>query len=205
LEDVHGGAVQATAPCPQYARRSGRNAGARAQHNRAWHGDRSMRPLHLASLLALLGGGAVAQPADELRNWFDDPFFQVRSAIADCPLPAGPFVTEQERRAQSHRRAEKGTTAWLAGEAQRPQAYAYDREIAAALREAFADGRHFPDTALWLTVQGRVVYVEGCSDRADDATRLEAYVRALPQVQQAIAIIRTDASAPPPYRVLPKR
>jgi hypothetical protein len=164
-----------------------------------------MRPLDLAPLLALLCSGVAAQPADELRNWFDDPFFQVRSSIADCPLPAGPFVTERERRAQSHRRAEKGTTAWLAGEAQRPQAYAYDQEIAAALRDAFADGRQFAGTSLWVTVQGRVVYVEGCSDRADDATRLEAFVRAWPQVQQAIAIIRTDAAAPPPYRVLSAR
>src|SRR5437899_5540536 len=36
---------------------------------------------------------APAAP-DELRNWFDDPFFAISSAIADCPVPAGPFVTE---------------------------------------------------------------------------------------------------------------
>jgi hypothetical protein len=161
-----------------------------------------MRPFHLAPVLALLCSGAAGQRADELRNWFDDPFFQVRSAIADCPVPAGPFVTERERRAQSHRRSEKGTTAWLAGEAQRPQAYAYDQDIAAALRHAFADGRRFPDTSLWVTVQGRVVYVEGCSGNADDTARLETFLRSLPQVQQAVAIIRIGAAARPPYRVL---
>jgi len=33
------------------------------------------------------------------------------------------------------------------------------------------------------------------------AGKLEAFARALPQVQQAIAIIRTDASLRPPYKL----
>lgn len=154
--------------------------------------------------LAIAFGAALpcpAQPDGELRNWFDDPFFQISAAIADCPLPAGPFVTEAERRAQSHHRAERGTTCWLAGECDRPNDYAYDRDIATALRSALA--RHPPPapSTLWVTVQGRVVYIEGCAAHAGADAELEAWARALPNVRQAIASVRTRPGAKPPYRL----
>ena len=60
---------------------------------------------------------------DGLQNWFNDPFFQISAAIPDCPLPAGPFTDENDKRIQAHRRAEKGTTCWLAKECDRPNAY----------------------------------------------------------------------------------
>ena len=45
----------------------------------------------------LLAGGfgpARAGPgADDLQNWFNDPFFRISSGVPDCPLPAGPFVS----------------------------------------------------------------------------------------------------------------
>ena len=52
---------------------------------------RAVSITRIASLLAL--GAAVAAAAgsaEELRNWFDDPFFQVSSSVADCPVPAAP-------------------------------------------------------------------------------------------------------------------
>jgi hypothetical protein len=161
---------------------------------------------HLIVVLtgALLGAPAAAGPAaadEALANWFDDPFFRISSAVPDCPMPAGPFVTESDRRAQAHRRAEKGTTCWLAGECDRPSAYAYDRDIATAFQAAMRDPRAFSDTSLWVTIQGRVVYIEGCVARQSQAAELEAFARALPHVQQAIAIVRSDPSAPPPYRL----
>jgi hypothetical protein len=161
---------------------------------------------HLIVVLtgALLGAPlAAAGPAaadDALANWFDDPFFRISSAVPDCPMPAGPFVTESDRRAQTHRRAEKGTTCWLAGECDRPSAYAYDGDIATAFQAAMRERRPFSDTSLWVTIQGRVVYIEGCVARESQAAELEAFARALPHVQQAIAIVRSDPSAPPPYR-----
>lgn len=162
-----------------------------------------MRAACVASALGGLLACASAGAADELRNWFDDPFLQLVAEDPRCPPPAGPFVTEQERRLQSHRRAEKGTTAWLAGEADRPRAYAYDADIAAALAQAFHSDARFAGSALWATVQGRVVFIEGCLSGRTGAAQLEAKVRALPHVQQAIAIVRTDARAKPPYRVMP--
>jgi hypothetical protein len=158
-------------------------------------GDGTHKVLAIAAFCVL----APRAGADELRNWFNDPFFQVSAADASCPLPAGPFVDERGRREQAHRRAEKGTTCWLANDCDRPKAYAYDADIEQAIRAAFARTDAFADTTLWITVQGRVVYIEGCARHAAAVARAEALVRSLPHVQQAIAIVRTDPSQRPPH------
>jgi hypothetical protein len=162
-----------------------------------------MRPrlLLFALPLAVSASAAQSQSAEELRNWFDDPFFQISSAIPGCPVPAGPFVTEAERRAEAHLRAEKGTTCWLAGQCDRPSAYLYDRDIAAAFKAAIAERNPFADTSLWVTVQGRVVYIEGCVRKKSLARELEAFARALPHVQQASALVRSRPSERAPYRL----
>jgi hypothetical protein len=158
----------------------------------------------LLGMAALLfATGCPAQPADALQNWFNDPFFPITAALPGCPLPAGPFTDEADRRVQAHRRLEKGTTCWLAKECDRPNAYAYDADIASAIRAAFSERNPFPDTTLWVTVQGRVVYIEGCARDGAEAGRIETFVRALPHVQQATAILRTDAAARPPYKTRP--
>jgi len=53
--------------------------------------------------------------AETLKNWFNDPFIQVRGDVADCPQPLGPLTSEEEMRRQTHWRSERGTTCWLAG------------------------------------------------------------------------------------------
>jgi hypothetical protein len=78
---------------------------------------------------------------------------------------------ERGGREQAHRRAEKGTTCWLANDCERPKAYAYDADIGQAIRAAFARTDAFADTTLWITVQGRVVYVEGCARHTDPSQR----------------------------------
>jgi len=159
----------------------------------------TLRPSLL--LIAGIASTSAAQPAEPLQNWFGDPFFQISAALPDCPLPAGPFTTESDKRVQAHRRAEKGTTCWLAKECDRPNAYAYDADIAAAFKKAIAERNPFgADTTLWVTVQGRVVYIEGCAPREAMVDEIEAYVRALPYVQQATAILRTDPATRTPYR-----
>lgn len=154
-----------------------------------------------AALLALLLAGGVVR-ADELRNWFDDPFFAITAAVPACPEPAGPRVTLAERQLQSHRRAEKGTTCWLANESdcQRSSAYAYDADIARAIQAAVRVRPEFAGTSLWITVQGRVVYIEGCVAQASQGAGIEALVRAQPHVQQAIAIVTAEPAASTPYR-----
>jgi hypothetical protein len=143
----------------------------------------------------------LAAAGDELQNWFDDPFFQISAGIPNCPMPAGPFTDERDKRTQAHHRAEKGTTCWLAKECDRPNAYAYDADIAAAFQAAARERHPFANTSLWVTVQGRVVYIEGCAERESQAVEIEAFARALPNVQQAIAIVRIDSSARPRYRL----
>jgi hypothetical protein len=165
-----------------------------------------VRASRLAALIgALIAASAPSWADDGLQNWFNDPFFQITSAMPDCPLPAGPFTDERDRQVQSHRRAEKGTTCWLAKECDRPNAYAYDQDIASSFQEAVRARRPFPETSLWVTVQGRVVYIEGCAASEAIVPEVEAFARSVPHVQQATAIIRGRESARTPYRVRPSK
>lgn len=145
----------------------------------------------------------ASQADGALQNWFDDPFFQISNAIPDCPLPAGPFTDDADRRVQAHHRAEKGTTCWLTRQCEQPNAYMYDKDVAAALQAALRERNPFTDSTLWFTVQGRVVYIEGCARSDAVALDVERFARSVPNVQQAIANLRTDPAARPPYRVRP--
>jgi len=151
-----------------------------------------------------LAGPARADDAPQRRNWFDDPFFQIAAALPACPVPRGPFITEAERRVQAHHRAEKGTSCWLAGRCERANFYSYDQDIAAALRAALPQQADLlSGSSLWVTVQGRVVYLEGCVAEAARAAALEAWARSLPQVQSAIALVLADLRLAPPYATAP--
>ena len=154
-----------------------------------------MKPLLLAALL--LAGAADDEQA---LNRFNDPFEAVSSDIADCPEPRGPRITAAEMRGQAHSRAERGTTCWLRGECSEPNAFRYDAAIAAALRGQLAGALALHPSSLWFTVQGRVVYLEGCVEHAGQAAALEALARGLPQVQQALALVRIGRDGALPYR-----
>lgn len=151
-------------------------------------------------MLAAVASTCPAQAGEDLRNWFNDPFFQISAFVPDCPMPAGPFVSESDRRVQAHHRAERGTSCWLAKECDRPNAYAYDQDIARAFQATVRGRNLFPDTTLWVTVQGRVLTIEGCARQESAVAAVEAFARALPRVQQAIAIVSTDPAARPPYK-----
>ena len=160
------------------------------------------------ALAAMPLSSPAAEPAasspdatTDVRNWFNDPFFQISHAIDGCPVPMGPYITQTERRVQAHHRAERGTSCWLAGQCTEPNFYRYDEGIAQAIRAALAADNPFADSTLWVTVQGRVVYVEGCVHDTSMPPRIEAYIRKIPNVQTAAAIVRTDASQRIPYRV----
>lgn len=150
-----------------------------------------------ALLIALLLAGG----SDELvLNRFNDPFEAVSADIADCPEPRGPRITAAEARVQAHHRAERGTTCWLKGECSEPNAFRYDATIAGALRAKLNGTAALHPSSLWLTVQGRVVYLEGCVGHAEQATELEARARGLPEVQQALALVRVGQGGVVPYR-----
>jgi len=151
-------------------------------------------------LVALL---LASSADDELPlNRFNDPFEAVSADIADCPEPRGPRITVAEARVQAHHRAERGTTCWLKGECSEPNAFRYDTGIATALREPLKAATALHPSSLWVTVQGRVVYFEGCVERAEQASELEALARGLPNVQQALALVRVGRGGSLPYRRL---
>jgi hypothetical protein len=139
--------------------------------------------------------------AQEYRNWFNDPFFQISSADPTCPEPAGPFVDEISKRTQSHHRAEKGTTCWLAGQCDRPKAYLYDADIAKAIQKDLRQTTQLKNTTLWITVQSRVVYIEGCARDRATVDRLETRIRAIQYVQQTSRHVRIDIKGQPPAKL----
>jgi hypothetical protein len=153
-----------------------------------------------AFLLAAVPLGASA--SEPLRNWYDDPFFQVRHAHADCPTPLGPLATEAEMRHDAHERAERGTRCWLAKECSKPNSYLYDDGIADAVRARFAHASAFRDATLWITVQRRFVWVEGCVARRGTDAALERFLRDVPDVERVIVNVATGHGKPP-YRTLP--
>jgi hypothetical protein len=159
---------------------------------------------YLLLLLVILAWPLTVLAEPERQNWFHDPFFQISDRIPDCPMPVGPFVTEDQRLTDAHHRAERGTTCWLVGKCDRPNSYAYDQDIASAFQAALRVANPFAESSLWVTVQGRVVYIEGCSVDKEMSTRLEAFARALPYVEVAVAKIHSDPAEPPPYPTLAK-
>ena len=132
---------------------------------------------------ALVAGPALA---DQRANYFGDPFVQVTSGIADCPVPEGPMITEAEMKAQAHARIERGTSCFLQGRCRLANSYLYDKEIIQRVAKAIlADGR-FADTSVWAEGQRRWVWLKGCVRRKDQAKAIEQKVRALDEVESVI-------------------
>lgn len=121
--------------------------------------------LRLTSLLICVAAThTLAQPPRT--NHGHDPFFQISKAIADCPAPLGPLETEKEWLDDSHYRIERGNSCWIEGRCRLSNAYLYDAEIADAVQRRLATlnaGTHWREqSTLWLTLQRRFIYVEGC-------------------------------------------
>lgn len=171
-----------------------------------WSGSmKPMRPdTRLIRLLAagvLFASAAHAQDAGR-SNLFNDPFFQVSSSLRDCPEPAGPRVTEAERMAQSHYRSERGTRCFLSGACDRPTAYAYDQDIAKAFQAALPRAGKLEHSSLWVTVQRRFIFIEGCALQKSTTARLEKLGKKTPYVEQVLVFVSTRRGERPPYKLL---
>lgn len=154
----------------------------------------------LAALLGTMPLGA--QDAAERRNWFNDPFFQIAAQAPRCPVPLGPYLTAAEQRAEAHYRAERGTSCWLAGRCARSNAYAYDQDIARALQARVGALKPLTGSSLWVTVQRRIVFIEGCVPDRRRVAALQAWATAVPDVEQVLVNVSTRPQAPVPYRTL---
>jgi hypothetical protein len=161
-------------------------------------------PLKWLFSLAMLWGAMplAAQDAAERRNWFSDPFFQIAAQAPRCPVPLGPYLTVAEQRAEAHYRAERGTSCWLAGRCARSNAYAYDQDIARALQARVGELKPATGSSLWVTVQRRIVFIEGCVPDRRRVAALEAWAKGVPDVEQVLVNVSTRSKAPAPYRTL---
>ncbi len=106
-------------------------------------------------------------------------------------------------RKAAHGRAERGTRCWLEGRCAQANAYMYDAAIADAVRLRFERSQRLRNASLWVTVQRRIVWVEGCAADARAAAQIERLLSGLPDVEQVIVQVTRDPNRPPPYHVAP--
>jgi hypothetical protein len=172
---------------------------------------RRARPFHAATpvvaILVTFSALAMAQSTtvdpNEIRNWYNDPFFALSSAVNACPQPLGPRMTKSDADDDAHYRVERGTTCWLAHKCSKPNSYLYDADIAQAIRTQFKDDASLAGTSLWITVQRRFVYAEGCAGAQLDRASLERRLTAIADVEQVFVRVSADPHAPPPYKTMP--
>lgn len=160
--------------------------------------------VQLAASLLLPAALAHAQsaPAEERRNWFDDPFFRVSSGIAACPVPLGPLLTRDEQRREAHYRIERGTSCWLAGKCSDSNAYRYDKGIAPQVEAALKAVPGIERSSVWVTIQRRWVFLEGCVAAPEQPAQLEQAVRAVPEVEAVVPALDVGAARRPRYPLL---
>jgi hypothetical protein len=140
------------------------------------------RILLVASLLTASAGAQ----ADEKTNYFNDPFLQVTDGIPSCPKQEEPRITADEMRAETHWRAERGTSCYQSGRCRLPNSYLYDKEIIPRVKKAIlADGR-FTGTSIWVEGQRRWVWLKGCVSSQEQAVQLEQLVRNIDDVETVI-------------------
>ena len=158
--------------------------------------------LRLAAVACACAAPFHGQADETPQNWFGDPFVQVSASVHGCLEPLGPRMSKADRLAQSHHRAERGTTCFLHGECEQPNAYRYDAAIADQLVRQLRLNHRVVTSSLWVTVQGRIVYLEGCApDPARAGAEWERLARAVPQVTQVVTSVYTGRGRPP-YQTL---
>ena len=159
------------------------------------------KPLVVAALLLL---PLVAHP-EERQNFLDDPFVQLTSGVANCPVPEGPLLTESEVRAEMHARVERGTSCFMAGRCRLHNAYLYDREIIGRVGKLVsalaARDPQIAATSLWAEGQRRWVFLKGCVQSEAQSQALEASVRNMDDVESVINLLMVGAAGTPRYKV----
>lgn len=161
---------------------------------------------------ACAGAASLFAHSEALKNHYGDPFIPVTNAITACPVPRGPFMTEAEAKTEAHPRIERGTSCFLAGKCSEGNAYRYDGRIAAAAADsisaAIRKSARLARSSIWLTVQRRFVFVQGCVTDRSQIERWAKLVKAVPEVEYVgvdLAIgHRTANFRRVPYPTMPK-
>lgn len=149
----------------------------------------------LAALLLFSCALAQAQPA-ERRNRFEDPFFRVSTGLATCPAPLGPLFTVEEQRREAHYRIERGTSCWLAGTCKESNAYRYDKALAAPVEAALKAVPGVERSSVWVTIQRRWVFLEGCVAAPEQITQLEQAARSVADVESVVPMLALPGDKP---------
>ena len=123
-------------------------------------------------------------------------------AIQHCPVPEGPLHTEAEARAQSHMRAEKGTTCHYYGRCRLANAYLYDEDIAARVKQFIARGSRLDDSSIWLVGQRRWVHSQGCVASRSVADLLVQQVGLIDDVEKVVDPLMVGVDGASPYGVV---
>ena len=159
---------------------------------------RTLALLVLASTAAPL---VLAQGTSGRKNWFDDPFFQVSSGLAACPVPEGPLMTQHEAQVEEHYRVERGTSCWLHGKCKYPNSYLYDKHLAVPVRTALAAVPCVQAGSVWVTIQRRWVFLQGCVTTPQQITKLQQAAQAVPDVELVVPMLLVGTHGKPGYDV----
>ncbi|MDR5739766.1 MULTISPECIES: BON domain-containing protein [unclassified Caballeronia] len=150
----------------------------------------SLSSKYATRVLALATLMSAAHADDTPANRGNDPFLHVSSAIVSCPAPRGPFETGNEWIDEAHYRIERGNSCWLAGRCRLPNSYAYDKEIAESVARRLnalnASLQWREKTSLWLTLQRRFVYIDGCVSPDFDTARFVSELGETADVEKVI-------------------
>nr|WP_241202341.1 MULTISPECIES: hypothetical protein [unclassified Caballeronia] len=146
----------------------------------------------------------MALAGDLRSNRGNDPFFQISKAIPQCPTPLGPMETEQEWLSESHYRIERGNSCWVEGRCRLSNSYRYDAEIAEAVQRRLSTiniTTHWREqSSLWLMLQRRFIYVQGCVSPAFDKGKFLSELAKTADVEEVIDNMTTNPKAMPlPY------
>lgn len=151
-------------------------------------------------LLCVLLGLAAAGGAQERKNYFEDPFLQATQALAGCPAPEPPLMTEQELRDAAHVRSQHGGSCYRSGRCRLPNSYLYDKEIIPRVVQYLQlDGR-FDDTTVWVLGERRLVTLMGCVRSKEQAEAMERAVLLVDDVMGVVNHLMVGTTGPPPYR-----
>jgi hypothetical protein len=157
-----------------------------------------------ACALLVLLASRCAWAQGERVNRGNDPFFQISQAVPGCPMPLGPLETEAEWLGESHYRIERGNSCWWEGRCRLPNGYLYDKEIVESVNRRLANierATHWKSsTTLWLMLQRRFIYVQGCVAPGFDKRTFLAELAKTADVERVVDETTSDPKALPPYK-----
>lgn len=160
---------------------------------------RHLALLTLASVISFHGGVRAQQATHD----FNDPFLQVTSAMAGCPVPDAPAFTAEEVRREEHVRSQHGGSCHRVGRCRLPNSYLYDREIIPRVQLYIREDGRFNDTSIWVLGERRLVTLMGCVKTKAQAMELERSVMLVDDVMGVVNHLIIGTTGKPPYRLAP--